>query len=438
MEENPAEGKAVCQKVVQAAQARQAARKARDLTRKKSALENSTLPGKLADCSSSDPSQNELFLVEGDSAGGSAKQARDRNFQAILPLRGKIINVEKARINKVLSNIEIQSIITAIGTGIGEEFDLSLARYHRLVVMTDADVDGAHIRTLILTFLYRHTPQLIEAGYVYIAQPPLYRVKHGSTEFYVEKEPELEEYLIRERIEKISIASRDSRESQVWTDSKYQRFVRYLKEASGWASTLAAEFGRPVADFVRNHRILFADISTFEELKAWAEKTAHADDRDELDIVSSDPERGVVIIRSMDRRTDDVTRLSLSVDLLNHNAVKGLRKVTEKLKDDRRRAWLHPDLRQKDTYAPSYELLRRGILDLAKDGMDLQRFKGLGEMNPDQLWDTTMDPERRILQQVAIDDAAQADEIFTMLMGDDVNQRRHFIERNAREATLDV
>ena len=255
LEENPREAKRILDKAVSAAQARAAARKARDLTRRKSALENSALPGKLADCSVRDPSLTELFVVEGDSAGGSAKQGRDRATQAVLPLRGKILNVEKARIDKVLQNNEIQALITALGTGIREEFDIERARYHKIVLMTDADVDGAHIRTLILTLLFREMQELIDAGYIYIAKPPLYKVTQGKSERYVEKESELEDILLGDKLDRIEVADHEGKVFKL-TDNRWQRYRRLLKQYEGWASALRAEYGNDTVTFLEESQIL--------------------------------------------------------------------------------------------------------------------------------------------------------------------------------------
>ena len=268
-EEHPAEARAIINKALQAARARQAARKARDLVRRKTALENSRLPGKLKDCSNNDPAQCELFLVEGNSAGGTAGDARDREFQAILPLRGKILNVEKARINKILSNVEIQAMITTINTGIGEEFNLDGLRYHKIVAMTDADVDGAHIRTLILTFFFRHMLPLIEAGHVYIAQPPLYRLKFGRREaLYLQNDTELERILLRERLGDIEVADRYG-ESPRFTEVRYQRFLSALREYEGWAARLRSEFGGAAVDYVKDHRLIEEPAATLDELESY-------------------------------------------------------------------------------------------------------------------------------------------------------------------------
>ena len=264
LEENPQEANQVLRKAVQAAQARAAARKARDLTRRKSALENTRLPGKLADCSVKDPSLAEIFIVEGDSAGGSAKQGRDRHTQAILPLRGKILNVEKARIDKVLQNQEVQALITAIGTGVRDEFDIERARYHKVILMTDADVDGAHIRTLVLTLLFREMQPLIEAGFVYIAKPPLYKLKQGSNERYIEKELELEEVLLSDKWEKLQVADKSGKSFKL-TEARWQRYTRLRKQYEGWASALRAEHGHEVVRFLEESSILDEQADTVED-----------------------------------------------------------------------------------------------------------------------------------------------------------------------------
>jgi DNA gyrase subunit B len=436
LEEHPADARRIVSKSVDAARARMAARKARDLTRRKSALENSTLPGKLADCTVRDPALAELFIVEGDSAGGSAKQGRDRNTQAVLPLRGKILNVEKSRIDKILNNEMILAMITAIGTGVGEEFNLEDARYHKIIVMTDADVDGAHIRTLVLTFLYRELPELIEAGYVYIATPPLYKVKNGKVETYIEKEPELEELLLRDKMEEFDLRDVDAKQHKL-TTARWQRFNRRYKEHEGWADSLQAEYGHDVVRFLSESQILDEGAASLAGVKKLLTGTDPEGEPFDTEILSeSDEELEVKAVH----RSDGLAR--------THT----LRKAMFASNDYRRLVEVHQDLLkqvgrppfalafgEKSRVIESFGELRRAVLEMARQGITMQRFKGLGEMNAEQLRETTMDPGSRTLQRVTIDDAALAERIFTELMGDKVEPRKAFIERHAKEVRfLDV
>jgi DNA gyrase subunit B len=434
LEENPQEARAVIRKAVSAAQARAAARKARDLTRK-SALERTTLPGKLADCTVKDPALTELFIVEGDSAGGSAKQGRDRSTQAVLPLRGKILNVEKARIDKVLQNTEIQALISALGTGVRDEFDLERARYHKIILMTDADVDGAHIRTLILTLLFREMQELVEAGYVYIAKPPLYKLTQGKRERYVEKESELEEALLGDKLERFEIADHDG-EAFKLTDTRWQRYTRLLKQYEGWASALKADFGHEVVNFLEESQILDQQVSTAEQLIDLIRREDPETEPYTTELVASDD--GLIRVKAVERRTNLARTHRLRRSMFDANEYRQLARVHAELV---RMAGTPPfsvTLGEESEQALSFEDLRRKVLDVAGKGVKPQRFKGLGEMNAEQLRETTMDPTTRTLQQVTMDDAAAADRLFTMLMGDKVEPRREFIEENARVATLDV
>jgi DNA gyrase subunit B len=437
LEENPSEGRRILQKAVDAARAREAARKARDLTRRKSALENSTLPGKLADCTVRDPALAELFIVEGDSAGGSAKQARDRNTQAVLPLRGKIINVEKSRIDKVLQNNEIQALITAIGTGVGdEEFKLEDARYHKLVLSTDADVDGAHIRTLVLTFLFRHMPQLIDAGYVYIAKPPLYRMRNGKQEIYVEKESELEELLLRDKIEEFGLTDANAKRRKL-TTARWQRFNRRLKEYEGWADSLQADFGHEVVAFLSESQVLDAGAATIAGVKKLIEASDPEEEPFETELVSSSADE--LVVKAVHRATGLARTHHLPSALFKSNDYRHLVEVHAELLKQVGRPPFEVTLGDKRREADSFEALRSVVMELARQGVALQRFKGLGEMNAEQLRETTMDPETRTLQRVTIDDAALAERVFSELMGDKVEPRKAFIERNAKEVRfLDV
>jgi len=434
LEENPTEARRIIDKAISASRARQAARKARELTRRKSALESSSLPGKLADCQITDPASAELFLVEGNSAGGSAVDARDRTFQAILPLRGKVINSEKNRINKVLSNTEIQSMITAIGTGIGDEFDIEKLRYHRVIVMTDADVDGSHIRTLILTFLYRQMPELVDGGYVYIAVPPLYAVKIAGREQYVVKESQFEELLVRERVKDIEVTDR-SGSTQKLTEARYQRFSRTLHEYEGWISRLRADFGNAAATFVTSHGLVETEAAATGEVEgAIAGLTPNGY---EFTVVET-TEDGVRV-RVVERETSAATHVVVPAELLASPVYANLRKTHARLVEIAGPPPFKLELGKKTREAETFEGLRDETLDLAKEGIQMRRFKGLGEMDPEELAQTTMDPARRMLIQVEVDDAAAADQVFSMLMGDQVEPRRLFIEQNAKDVRfLDV
>jgi DNA gyrase subunit B len=435
LEENPQEARAIIRKAVSAAQARAAARKARDLTRRKSALENSALPGKLADCSVRDPALTELFIVEGDSAGGSAKQGRDRATQAVLPLRGKILNVEKARIDKVLQNQEIQALITALGTGVRDDFDIGRLRYHKIILMTDADVDGAHIRTLILTLLFREMQDLVEAGNIYIAKPPLYKLTQGRQERYIEKDGELEDILLGDKLERFQVTDSDGQQFKL-TDNRWQRYSRLLKQYEGWASALRAEHGNETVTFLEESQILDQQVP---DVDALIELIGREDPEGEpytTELVSMDD--GMVRIKAVERRSNLARTFRLRKTLFDTNEYRQIARVHAELD---RLAGTPPftvKLGNEEEQALSFEDLRRVVMDVAAKGANLQRFKGLGEMNPEQLRETTMDPETRTLAQVTMDDAAAADRLFTMLMGDKVEPRRDFIESNARVATLDV
>jgi DNA gyrase subunit B len=436
LEENPGDARRIIIKTIDASRARDAARKARDLTRRKSALENSTLPGKLADCSVKDPRDAEIFVVEGDSAGGSAKQARDRSTQAVLPLRGKIINVEKSRIDKVLANTEVQALITAIGTGVHEEFNLEDARYHKIVMATDADVDGAHIRTLVLTFLYRQMPELIDAGYVYIAKPPLYRVKQGNQETYLERESELEELLLRDKLEEIEVVDANGQAMKL-SKSRWQSYTRRAKEYEGWGSSLQAEFGHETVRFLEESSLLDEEVATLagarEVLGAKAAKGAPF----ETEIVE-DSDAGLVV-KAIERKSGLARTHRFPRELFEHHDYRKFAEVHAALLKQVGRAPFEVRFGGRTSEALSFQALRPAVLELARHGVQLTRFKGLGEMNADQLRETTMDPATRTLARVTLDDATAADQIFSMLMGDQVGPRREFIESNAKEVKfLDV
>jgi DNA gyrase subunit B len=436
LEERPADARTITAKIVDAARAREAARKAREMTRRKGVLDGVGLPGKLADCQERDPAQSELYLVEGDSAGGSAKQGRDRKFQAILPLKGKILNVERARFDKLLSSAEIATLITALGCGIGkEEYNPDKLRYHRIIIMTDADVDGSHIRTLLLTFFYRQMPELVERGYIYIAQPPLYKAKLGKEERYLKDEHELNEFMLRQALIDAALVPAAGR------DAIHGEALAQLAKAYLLAEAVIARVSRWI-----DHDVLAAvlrgvhvELSRREAAEASAEALAAAISRD-----------GIRIAAHFDAKTD---RYQIRIERVRHGNV--------------RVSWIDSEFVHSGDYAQirrTAEMLRglvgvgayvqrgerrqpvrdfpetmRWLLAEVQRSTSLQRYKGLGEMNPGQLWETTMDPGVRRLLRVQIEDGIAADEIFTRLMGDEVEPRRAFIESNALGArNLDV
>ncbi|MGE4487970.1 MAG: DNA topoisomerase (ATP-hydrolyzing) subunit B [Kiritimatiellales bacterium] len=436
-EENPNIARGIIDKAVMASRAREAARKARDLTRRKGALESGGLPGKLADCSSRDPSQCELYIVEGDSAGGSAKQGRDREFQAILPVKGKVINVEKARLDKVLANEEIRTMITAIGTGIGiDEFDLSKARYNTIVIMTDADVDGAHIRTLLLTFFYRQMPQLIEAGYVYIAQPPLYRIKRKKREEYIESDAQLTRLLLDLGSEDQTLVCPVG--NTLLTSEQLPEVLVMLNDVERVANQLQRKgysFEKYMSLLTEDHRLpLFRveiDRGTGEpeihyafsdvELRALREKTEQ-ELGTELEIADS-------LTGGPGFRWQEIYVTEKMEKLIARLVEKGFHpRCLSKLETPE--FYLMDEKGEKTAMHSLFELLTT-VRESGRKGLSIQRYKGLGEMNPDQLWETTMDPAHRKMTRVVLEDAVKADQMFTILMGDEVEPRREFIELNA-------
>jgi DNA gyrase subunit B len=426
--EHPLDAKIITGKIVEAARAREAARKARDMTRRKGVLDGLGLPGKLADCQEKDPALCEIYIVEGDSAGGSAKQGRDRKFQAILPLRGKVLNVEKARYDKLISSEQIVILLTALGCGIGsEDFNLEKLRYHRIIIMTDADVDGAHIRTLLLTFFYRQMPQLVEQGHIYIAQPPLYKIKHGKSERYIKDDQELNQHLLHLAIEGTQLETRPG-SVVVEGDALGELARSYL---------LAEAVIRRLSDFIDSevlHALLAFDIS----LDVTSENAAHESAEK---IIAQVGQNIMVDVRFDDKHE----RWTITLTRMRHGNQR-----SSQIDDDfvlsgdyvqlRKTAQLISGLISEETVirrgeksqaVTSFAEAMRWMLNEAERGLTKQRYKGLGEMNPEQLWETTMDPTVRRLLRVQIDDAITADEIFTTLMGDEVEPRRAFIEANA-------
>jgi len=447
-EENPPIARKIVGKSVEALLAREAARKARDLTRRKSALEGSSLPGKLADCQEEDPRFAELFMVEGESAGGSAKQGRDKKNQAILPLKGKILNVEKARLDKMLSNQEIQTIVTALGAGIAEDFDLAKLRYHKIIIMTDADVDGSHIRTLLLTFFYRQMNKLIEQGYMYIAQPPLFRAKRGKSQKYIKDELELENYLLGLGVEDSKLLLKDGAISGAKLISLIKQVIRYYQ----MLEHLAKRKGR--SGGVRNAYLIEAMlrfsnlekcISNKKVFEEELEKVLQKASKENPQLVplgfdgpNLDEEHNCWQALVMAQENGSRLELEVDFDFINSPEFQELQKLKDIYKEVGKPPYkfqTNGDVKE----LSDLRMFKEQVLMQGKKGHEITRYKGLGEMNPEQLWETTMNPETRILKQVRIEDAVRANELFDILMGEKVEPRREFIQNNAlRVVNLDI
>ena len=444
LQEHPSEARAICEKVVEAARARDAARKARELTRRKGALDIAGLPGKLADCQERDPALSELFLVEGDSAGGSAKQGRNRKYQAILPLKGKILNVEKARFDKMLSSAEVGTLITALGCGIGkDEFDVNKLRYHRIIIMTDADVDGSHIRTLLLTFFYRQMPELIERGHIYIGLPPLYKLKHGKQETYLKDDAALDAYLVESAIDGAELVPVEGA-PPIGAES-LSRLLGKMAAAREQIDRLAHRYDSRILHAMLDVPPLAAGAFTDEtQLKRWTEALAarlvgaglgRASYTFTPQAADSDRPGAIRVTRQHHGLSSEML---LPQSLFEGAEYQPLREVAA-IVDGLIGAGATVRRGGRSQAVASIHAARDWLMDEARRGRTIQRFKGLGEMNPDQLWETTVNPETRRLLQVRIEDAVAADRLFTTLMGDVVEPRRAFIEQNAlKVANLDV
>ena len=442
--ENPTEARAIAAKVVEAARAREAARKAREMTRRKGALDIAGLPGKLADCQEKDPALSELFIVEGDSAGGSAKQGRNRRYQAVLPLKGKILNVEKARFDKMLSSAEVGTLITALGCGIGaEEFNVDKLRYHRIIIMTDADVDGSHIRTLLLTFFYRQMPVLIERGYIYIGLPPLYKLKQGKQELYLKDDAALNGYLIANAVEGAEFvysAEAPALGAAVLEgllhdyDAAIEQIERLGHRCDPAILTAMLEMTPPGADLWQDPALAARWTGA---LSAQVNRAGLGRATYRLRVRATDADHAAALVVERDHHGVTTTQV-LPAAFFAGAEFKPIRDIAEKLTGLIQDGAL---IRRgaNSMQVADFGQVRTWLLDEAKKGRTIQRFKGLGEMNPEQLWETTVNPESRRLLQVSIEDAVAADQIFSTLMGDVVEPRRQFIEQNAlRVSNLDV
>ncbi len=438
-EENPSIANKIIDKVIVASRAREAARKARELTRRKGALEGAGLPGKLADCSERDAALCEVYIVEGDSAGGSAKQGRDRRFQAILPIKGKILNVEKSRLDKILSNEEIRTIITALGTGIGEEFDITKLRYHKIILMADADIDGSHIRTLLLTLLYRQLPKLVEDGYVYIAQPPLFKIKRGQREEYIQTEKQMDDLILELGREGHNFVR--LKDKQFFTDNQFKDLLQLLVELEkigknldkkGVDFTKYLSFRHPKTKKMPIYRVKVEGKDHFfysdKELASFTGKEGGDAEQDVMELFEA-PEVEQVVAR-IEKLGLDIATYASEVMPLKEASSKEAKKVKAPYR-------ITNEKEGQDLFSLKEALVY--IKESATKGMHIQRYKGLGEMNPHQLWETTMDPEKRTLLKVTLEDPVEVDKMFTVLMGDQVEPRREFIENYAHQVkNLDI
>ena len=457
LEENPTIGSVVAKKAVTAARAREAAKKARDLTRRKGALESGSLPGKLADCSERDAALTELYIVEGDSAGGSAKQGRDRRFQAILPLKGKILNVEKARINQVLTNEEIKTIITALGAGIGEDFNTEKIRYGKIILMCDADVDGSHIRTLLLTFFFRQMKELFGAEHVYIAQPPLFRVKRGKKEEYLNTEKEMKDFLLDQGTEGLEV--KQTKAKKTLTQKKLKELLDLLIRLEKLSSAIGRR-GVKLSAYLKlkqpkthklplyrakvdgEYKYVYTDDELAKLLAKGGRETEFATNETKTE---GTEDLGTAIAVQEFYEAREIEKISVEIAKFDLDIADYEKEVEEKNYDEPKKAKTAKKKETKpifETDGESIESLHElltYVLKVGEKGMTIQRYKGLGEMNPDQLWETTMDPDRRTLQKVMIEDAVEADEMFTILMGDNVESRRNFIIKHSKDVkNLDV
>jgi DNA gyrase subunit B len=453
LQERPADAKIICGKIVEAARAREAARKAREMTRRKGVLDGMGLPGKLADCQEKDPAQCEIYIVEGDSAGGSAKQGRDRKFQAILPLRGKILNVEKARYEKLLTSNEILTLITALGTGIGkaggttggDDFDVAKLRYHRIIIMTDADVDGAHIRTLLLTFFYRQMPELVERGHIYIAQPPLYKVKAGKEELYLKDAPALDGFLLRIALNHASVTTGGANPQTLSGDTLTELARKHQIAESVIArlgNFMDAEALRAIADGVSLKLDTVAEaeasaVALQAKLRELNTTGAPAEVAGEFDVRTDKP-----LLRISRRHHGNIKSSVITQDFVHGADYAALAEAAETFRgllSEGAKVTRGEGEKAKEEKVGDFRVAMKWLISEAERTTSRQRYKGLGEMNPEQLWETTMDPNVRRLLKVQIDDAIEADRVFTMLMGDEVEPRRDFIETNAlRAGNIDV